>query len=79
MVDRAQFEAAPDGMLFDMDGLLLDSERLARDAFVSACRECGWEPDLEVYHLCIGSTYARTEEILTTQFGSDFPFKTLPY
>ena len=64
----------PAGVLFDMDGLLLDSERLARDAFVTACREHGWEPDLEVYALCIGSTYEATERTLRTHFGADFPF-----
>ena len=60
-----------------MDGLLLDSERLSRDAFIDACRELGWEPDLDVYHLCIGSTYARTEELLTEAYGPDFPYKAV--
>jgi beta-phosphoglucomutase-like phosphatase (HAD superfamily) len=39
----------PAGVLFDMDGLLLDSERLARDAFVRACEEHGFEADLVTY------------------------------
>ena len=64
----------PAGVLFDMDGLLLDSERLARDAFVLACRDFGWEPDLDVYHQCIGSTYASTREILIRAFGLNFPY-----
>ena len=67
----------PAGVLCDMDGLLLDSERLARAAFVTACREFDWEPDLEVYALCIGSTYAGTEEILTAHFGTEFPYKAV--
>ena len=65
----------PSGFLFDMDGLLLDSERLARDAFVTACAEFGWAVDLDVYHRCIGSTYARTREILTDHFGPEFPYE----
>jgi HAD superfamily hydrolase (TIGR01509 family) len=64
----------PAGVLFDMDGLLLDSERLARDAFVRACRELNWEPDLAAYQRCIGSTYATTREILIEAHGSDFPY-----
>ncbi|MCZ6711302.1 MAG: HAD family phosphatase [Gammaproteobacteria bacterium] len=60
-----------------MDGLLLDSERLARRTFISACRSVGWEPDLAVYDLCIGSTYQATERILKAGFGSDFPFQAI--
>jgi len=67
----------PAGVLCDMDGLLLDSERLARDAFVRACRDHGWEPDLAVYHLCIGSTYEKTRELLTDAYGSKFPYETI--
>ena len=57
-----------------MDGLLLDSERLARDAFVAACSEHGWQADLDVYHQCIGSTYEGTRAILMSHFGADFPY-----
>jgi HAD superfamily hydrolase (TIGR01509 family) len=64
----------PLGVVFDMDGLLLDSGRLARETFVSACREMGWEPDLAVYDLCVGTTYEGTEQILKTEFGAEFPF-----
>jgi HAD superfamily hydrolase (TIGR01509 family) len=64
----------PAGVLFDMDGLLLDSERLAREAFVRACTDLGWEARLDVYHLCIGSTYQKTEELLREAYGPDFPY-----
>jgi len=57
-----------------MDGLLLDSERLARDTFVRACAEVGWDPDLAVYDLCVGSTSEGTEQILKAHFGPRFPF-----
>jgi HAD superfamily hydrolase (TIGR01509 family) len=67
----------PAGVIFDMDGLLLDSERLARDAFVAACTEHGWEVDLSVYHRCIGSTQEITREILCDHFGAQFPYETV--
>ena len=57
-----------------MDGLLLDSERVARECFVAACRACDWEPDLAVYDLCIGSTYSATQQILCGNFGARFPW-----
>ncbi|MGD8416935.1 MAG: HAD family phosphatase [Pseudomonadales bacterium] len=67
----------PAGILCDMDGLLLDSERLARDAFVRACADHGWAADLDVYHRCIGSTYEQTREILTAAFGPEFPYEAI--
>jgi HAD superfamily hydrolase (TIGR01509 family) len=60
-----------------MDGLLLDSERLARDAFVLACGDHGWTADLDVYHQCIGSTSEATENILRDHFGADFPYEAV--
>ncbi len=70
-------ERLPCAVLIDMDGLLLDSERLARDAFIKACYDYDWEPDLDVYHLCIGSTYEKTESLLRSAHGPEFPFKAI--
>jgi len=67
----------PTGVIFDMDGLLLDSERLARDAFVAACTEHGWTADLDVYHQCIGSTSQATETRLRAHFGEKFPYRAV--
>ena len=69
--------AYPAGVLFDMDGLLLDSERLARDAFVRACEDHGYEADLLTYHQCIGSTYDKTRELLMAAYGEDFPYQAI--
>lgn len=57
-----------------MDGLLLDSERLARDAFAQACEQSGWQADMTAYMRCIGSTYETTQRILLEAYGSDFPY-----
>lgn len=66
--------ARPSAVVFDMDGLLLDSERLARATFIRACRAFGWEPDMSVYNLCIGTTFETTERILKDNFGGEFPY-----
>jgi HAD superfamily hydrolase (TIGR01509 family) len=61
-------------VIFDMDGLLLDSERVALSTFVASCREFGFEPDVEVYYRCIGGNAERTKQVLTEGYGKDFPF-----
>jgi HAD superfamily hydrolase (TIGR01509 family) len=61
-------------VIFDMDGLLLDTERIALSTFIEACREYHFEPDLRIYDRCIGTTYARTQEILISRYGKDSPF-----
>jgi HAD superfamily hydrolase (TIGR01509 family) len=60
-------------VIYDMDGLLLDTERISLTTFVAACRELGFEPDLAVYYRCIGTTSVRTREIFQEGFGSSFP------
>ena len=57
-----------------MDGLLLDTERIALDTFLDACRRCHFEPDIKVYMKCIGTKNEKTKEILTEGHGLDFPY-----
>jgi HAD superfamily hydrolase (TIGR01509 family) len=64
-------------VIFDMDGLLLDTEIIARSTFIAACRECGFEPDLKVYNQCIGTTYKKTEEILKKGYGKSFDYESV--
>ena len=61
-------------VVFDMDGLLLDSERIVLEDFISSCREFGYEPDVEVYYKCIGGNKDRTKEIMLAGYGPDFPY-----
>ncbi|SHO57525.1 HAD family hydrolase [Vibrio quintilis] len=62
-------------VIFDMDGLLLDSERLALENFQTTCRKFGLDDFTDVYLTCIGTNLARTHEILQQAMGDtvDYP------
>ena len=64
----------PLAVVFDMDGLLLDSERLARECFIQACADVGWDADIPAYDRCVGSTSEATERILRDACGREFPY-----
>ncbi|MBM4203268.1 MAG: HAD family phosphatase [Gammaproteobacteria bacterium] len=76
-VPAERHQRPPLAVVFDMDGLLLDSERLALHTFIAACREFRFEPNLDVYRKCIGATYGVTEEILRRELGPGFPFEAV--
>ena len=63
----------PEALVFDMDGLLLDTERIAREGFIAACRTVGVTPDLDCYLRAIGTTSRNTRRILAQGHGDDFP------
>jgi beta-phosphoglucomutase-like phosphatase (HAD superfamily) len=64
-------------VIFDMDGLLLETEKIALKAFQEAAAESGLKLDLATYYRCIGTTHARTREILMEGYGPDFPYEKM--
>ena len=64
-------------VIFDMDGLLLDTERIALKYFIQACRAFDFEPDIDVYVRCIGTNPAATQVILTEGYGPEFPYEAI--
>jgi HAD superfamily hydrolase (TIGR01509 family) len=64
-------------VLFDMDGLLLDTERLAWEAFQGACADLGIEIAASTYVRCIGSTSEETRRLLLPEVGEPERFDEL--
>lgn len=60
-------------VIFDMDGLLVDSERLARDALIRTAGIFGIEPDAETFTGMIGLPEDGSLSLLRLRYGLHFP------
>ena len=60
-------------VLFDLDGLLLDTERLARRAWQSALADWGYSLPDALFLSVIGRTARSTAEVFRQSFGPDLP------
>ena len=63
------------GLIFDMDGLLIDTERLSFDALVRDCKERGFELTMEQFLSIRSLSIPKCEEKFKGYFGEDFDFK----
>ena len=64
-------------VVFDMDGVIFDSEQLVIDCWLLIAEEYGYDPE-GVKQCCLdslGTTTAKTGEIFKKRFGADFPFE----
>lgn len=61
-------------VIFDMDGLMIDSERVTCDGYAVALSKRGYEPSTEFYKRTLGTTTQTTYKMYQDYYGSDIPF-----
>lgn len=59
------------GALFDMDGVIVDSERVGCDVFMQLAKELGYPAQETDYYRVLGTTDERTLEILAELWGPE--------
>lgn len=63
----------PHAVVFDMDGLLIESETLYRDSFLAASDEGGHGMRVETYQKVCGSPWDVITGTIFADYGADFP------
>ena len=64
-------------VIFDMDGLMFDSERTAREAWRDALAAYGIDLDDAVYLRAVGRTAAEARTVFVDAYGQDLPISDI--
>jgi hypothetical protein len=63
----------PAAVVFDMDGLLFDTETLSQEAIVLAAAEGGHDVATDVFNRTIGLSWEQCRALLLSHFSESFP------
>lgn len=61
-------------VVFDMDGVIFDSEAAVMNCWLKLADKYGIKNIMKPYMACIGTTVARTREIMLSEYGNSFPY-----
>lgn len=64
-------------VIFDMDGLMIDSERVTFEASQKALQQRGYEPSIEFYKTTLGTNEKTTKMLYKQYYGDDVPFSDI--
>lgn len=67
----------PAAVVFDMDGLLFDSERLYAESILTAAREVGCAMSHDVFLQLVGRSREVNHRFLLDHYGADYPLQAL--
>jgi HAD superfamily hydrolase (TIGR01509 family) len=73
----AAFPYPVEAVIFDMDGLLLDTESVYRRAMIASASDLGYDFPDEFCQAMIGTAEMEIHRILHERFGADFPIGKL--
>ncbi len=65
-----------DAVVFDMDGIIFDSERATMNCWLELAEKYGIKGIEKPYLACTGTNEQRTKEIMLEAYGEDFPYDT---
>ena len=63
--------------LFDMDGLIFDTERLFMEQLTEVMAEYGYELTRDIYVKTLGLGGERLKELMCSFYGEDYPFEKM--
>lgn len=64
-------------IIFDMDGLMFDTEKISYDSWSSAANLYNYEIEKDLFEKTIGTNLNKTKEIYMDHFGEAFPFDSI--